>query len=60
MNKFFRMPGTDDLINVNHIVSISKVKDDEYLVVLTSGSYTLNFDEYLSLSKLIYHSSLIY
>lgn len=64
MNKFIEMPGTDDLVNLNHIVSINRLENDEYLVVLTSGSVTLNLDEYLKLLDIIYdiniHSSIYY
>lgn len=64
MNKFITMPGTDDLVNLNHIVSINRLENDEYLVVLTSGSVTLNLDEYLKLLDIIYdiniHSSIYY
>lgn len=53
MNEFIEMPGTDDLVNLNHIVSINRLKNDKYLVVLTSGSVTLNLDEYLKLLDII-------
>ena len=64
MNEFIEMPGTDDLVNLNHIVSINRFKNDEYLVVLTSGSFTLNFAEYLKLLDIIsdidIHASIYY
>ena len=53
MNKFIRMPGTDDLVNLDHIVAIYKCGEDEYLVSLTSGSFTLNHNEYLKLCGII-------
>lgn len=53
MNKFITIPGTDDLVNLDHIVAIYKIEDDEYLVTLTSGSVTLNRDEYLKLCSMI-------
>lgn len=59
MNKFIEMPGTDDVVNLDHIVSIIKIEDDNYLVSLTSGSYTLNRNEYLQLTNILYHASLI-
>lgn len=64
MNDFIEMPGTDDLVNLNHIVSINRFKNDEYLVVLTSGSFTLNRSEYLKLLDILcdinIHSSIYY
>ena len=53
MNKFIKMPGTDDLVNLNHIVSICKLDDNDYLVLLTSATITLNYDEYHKLYDII-------
>lgn len=59
MNKFIEMPGTDDIVNLNHIVSIIKIEEDNYLVSLTSGSFTLKRNEYLKLIDILYHDNLI-
>lgn len=59
MSKFIGMPGTNDLVNVDHIVSINRLKEDEYLVVLTSGSVTLSRKEYLDLLDIICHNNLM-
>lgn len=59
MSKFIGMPGTNDLVNVDHIVSINRFKEDEYLVCLTSGSVTLSRKEYLDLLDIICHNGLM-
>ena len=60
MTKFIKMPGTDDLVNLDHIVSINRIEEDEYLVALTSGSFTLSHKEYLNLLDVVCHNILIY
>ena len=59
MTKFIKMPGTDDLVNLDHIVSINRIEEDEYLVALTSGSFTLTRNEYLNLLDVVCHNSLM-
>lgn len=59
MSKFIGMPGTNDLVNVDHIVSINMMKEDEYLVALTTGSVTLSRNEYLDLLDIICHNNLM-
>lgn len=59
MDKFIKMPGTDDLVNVDHIVCISRIEEDEYLVVLTSVKVTLSRKQYLDLRDIICHNNLM-
>lgn len=60
MTKFIKMPGTDDLVNLDHIVSINRIEEDKYLVALMSGSFTLSRNEYLNLLDVVCHNILIY